>query len=261
MPVGFIERTDMGWLGKLVGGTIGFALGGPLGAVAGAAFGHVFDAGKNVEYTQARQRLSGGEQAQLTFFVAAFSMLAKMVKADGRISQEEIASIERFMVYDLGLDPQSRMFAMNLFNSALNSPGSFEEFAQQFYNQFQHQPQMLELMLDILTRVAMADGGLTRGEEKLIQSATRIFRFSDTHFGNVKTRHTADTNKYYAVLESTPTDSDEQIKSRYRKLVREFHPDTIASKGLPEEFTKFAEQKFREIQEAYDAIKKERGLS
>ena len=251
----------MGWFGKLVGGTIGFALGGPLGAVAGAAFGHVFDAGKGVEYTQRRQRLSGGEQAQLTFFVAAFSMLAKMVRADGRISQEEIASIERFMVYDLGLDPQSRMFAMNIFNSALNSPGSFEDFAQQFYSQFQHQPQMLELMLDILTRVATADGGMSPNEEVLIQSATRIFRFSETHYGKVKTRHTEDINKYYAVLESSPNDSFETIKSSYRKLVREYHPDTIASKGLPEEFTKFAEQKFREIQVAYEAIKKERGIN
>ena len=59
----------------------------------------------------------------------------------------------------------------------------------------------------------------------------------------------------------SPSDSDEKIKSQYRKLVMEYHPDRIVSKGLPEEFTKFAQDKFREIQEAFDMIKKERKMT
>ena len=88
----------MGWIGKLVGGTIGFALGGPLGAIAGAAFGHAFDKSHyDVEPERAiRQR--PGQEAQFTFFVAAFSMLAKLAKADGRITQGEIDTINRFML-------------------------------------------------------------------------------------------------------------------------------------------------------------------
>ena len=154
----------MGWLGKIVGGTIGFALGGPLGAIAGAAFGHAFDSSENryladdgMRFGQA-ERLSNTEEAQMTFFVAAFSMLAKLVKADGRIAREEVASIEQFMVYDLQLDAQSRMVAMNIFNTALESPGSFEDFAAQFYNQFRNQPQILEFLIDILFR----DGQVAR---------------------------------------------------------------------------------------------------
>ena len=68
-------------------------------------------------------------------------------------------------------------------------------------------------------------------------------------------------NKYYAALGCTQSDTDEQIKKQYRKLVSEYHPDKIIAKGLPDEFIKFANDKFNEIQEAYEAVKKERGIN
>ena len=63
------------------------------------------------------------------------------------------------------------------------------------------------------------------------------------------------------MLKTDANASIEEIKKQYRKLVSEYHPDKIASKGLPEEFTKFANDKFREIKEAYEAIKEERGFN
>jgi len=250
----------MGWLGKVVGGTIGFALGGPLGAIAGAAFGHAFDQSHvNYDYHEV-DRLSSNEETQLTFFVAAFSMLAKLTKADGHITKEEIDSIENFMVHELNLSPESRRVAVNIFQTAIDSRESFQDFAAQFYNQFRFQPQILEFMIDILLRVSLADGALSENEEKLILAAARMFNFSDQEYRKIKSRRVKDVEKFYAVLGCKSNDSDDQIKKQYRKLVMEYHPDTIASKGLPEEFTKFAEDKFREIHEAYEAIKKERGI-
>jgi len=256
----------MGWLGKIVGGTIGFALGGPLGAIAGAAFGHAFDTSdqrylgdEGARFGQA-DRLSNAEEAQMTFFVAAFSMLAKLVKSDGRVSREEVTSIEQFMIHDLRLDAQSRMVAMNIFQTAMDSPGSFEDFAAQFYHQFQMQPQLLEVMVDILLRVSIADGALSAAEEELILKAVRVFHFSDTRYQTLKSKYVRDIDKHYATLGTSRSASNEEIKKQYRKLVHEYHPDKIASKGLPEEFTQFAESKFREIQEAYDIIKRERHL-
>ncbi len=67
-------------------------------------------------------------------------------------------------------------------------------------------------------------------------------------------------DKYYKILHSTSASSDQEIKSSYKKLVKDFHPDTIVSKGLPEEFTDFATKRFREIHEAYEKIKKERNF-
>jgi len=250
----------MGIMGKIVGGTIGFALGGPLGAIAGAAFGHAYDAGTENAYIENRNRLTTGETSQATFFVAAFSMLAKLARVDGRVSREEIDSIEKFMLYDLNLDPQSRQYAMNIFHAAIESPGTFQDFAAQYYNQFRTQPQFLDIMIDILLRVSVADGVLSQQEEALILEAVRIFNFSNDHYRRLKSKYVKDVDKYYAVLGCERSDSNEQIKKQYRKRVLEFHPDKIASKGLPEEFIKFAQDKFHEIQEAYERIKEERGI-
>jgi len=250
----------MGWMGKLVGGTIGFALGGPLGAIFGAAFGHAFDAESAYDTSNQRQRLSPIEHHQLTFFVAAFSMLAKLAQADGRVTQEEIDSIESFMEKDLRLNAESRNAAANIFRTALNAPGTFTDFARQFYEQFRNQPQMLELMVDILLRVAVADGSLAQGEESLILSAVNIFNFSNDRYEQMKSQYIRTADRAYSVLGCSPEDADDQVKRCYRQRVQEYHPDKIAAKGLPDEFTRFAQDKFREIQEAWEQIKTARGI-
>ena len=250
----------MGVLGKIVGGTLGFAIGGPLGAIAGTAFGHVFDKSNDAYDESPRPGLSGGESTQLTFYVAAFSMLAKLVQVDGRVSQEEVDSVEQFMARDLNLDPYGQRITKNIFYAALKSGQRFEDFAYQFYAQFKSQPQLLELMIDILFRVSTADGELSPGEESLIRSAARIFQFSEADYIKIKQKYAKTVHKSFALLGCDPNDSDEMIKSKYRKLVNDFHPDKIASKGLPEEFTKFANEKFQEIQLAYEDIKRQRNI-
>jgi DnaJ like chaperone protein len=250
----------MGLLKKIVGGTIGFVIAGPLGAIAGLAIGHALDMDSQNLQTAQRTLLSPNEEAQFTFFVATFSMLAKLAKVDGRVTREEIDTVEKFMIYDLSLDPISRRVATNIFHAAIESPDNFRDFASQFYSQFQTQPQMLDLMIDILLRVSIADGTLSPSEEELILVAVRLFNFSDQKYMTIKSKYVKDVQKYYAILESDRNDSNQHIKKQYRKLVSDYHPDKIASKGLPDEFTKFANDKFREIQEAYEVIKKERGI-
>jgi DnaJ like chaperone protein len=252
----------MTWLGKVVGGTIGFALGGPIGAIAGVAFGHMFDGPEGQQGLTAENAspMSKGETSQMVFFTACFSMLGKLVKADGSPTEQEMASIRQFMTGDLQLNAQSRRAAEEIFQAALNSPQSFDDFARQFFDYFHDQPQLLELMVDILIRVSVADGTLHENEERLIRSAAGIFRFSDQTLQKLQSRYAPQSDKYYQILGCSRTDSDDTLKTRYRKLVRDFHPDTIAGKGLPDEFVTFAHEKFREIQEAYEMVKKERGM-
>ncbi len=253
----------MGWLGKVVGGTLGFAIGGPIGAIAGAAFGHSFDR-KEEKYISHRLGhqgdLSTNEQAQLTFFVAAFSMLAKIAKADGQVSEKEISSVEGFMKNELQLDPESMQTAKNIFKEAVNSSEPFDSFARQFYDVFRNQPRIIDLMMDLLLRVSTADGSISPEEEKLLSTAAQIFNITDDEYAKLRSGYIKDVNKYYAVLKVSENASDEEVKKAYRKLVSEYHPDKIESKGLPEEFVKFANDKFKEIQEAYEEISKERGL-
>ncbi len=252
----------MGWLGKVVGGTIGFALGGPIGAVAGAAFGHTFDKKEAIYLSegQYQQRLSTDEESQMIFFVAAFSMLAKIAKADGMVSEKEIASIEDFMGQDLNLNPESRNSAINIFRQALNSNEHFEAFARQFHGAFRNQPRIIELMMDVLLRVSAADGAISDQEEYLLLSAARTFNLSDTDYARLKSRYVKAVNRYYSVLKIDETATNEEVKRQYRTMVSKYHPDKIEAKGLPDEFVKLANDKFREIQEAYDAIRKERGM-
>lgn len=250
----------MGWLGKVVGGALGFALGGPVGAVAGAVFGHAFDKDGSDLNRVERRGLSGNEEAQMTFFVAAFSMLAKISKADGHVCQNEIESIDQFMTKDLHLNRESRNIAIDIFREAVNSPEPFEGFARQFYLTFKSQPRLLEVMLDVMLRVSTADGEFSPEEEVLILSAVHIFHYPTEGYLKLKARYVDQSDKYHAALGCDRHDSDEFVKKQYRKLVNEYHPDKIASKGLPEEFTHFAGEKFREIQEAYEHVKKERGI-
>ncbi|MFO7849289.1 MAG: TerB family tellurite resistance protein [Spirochaetia bacterium] len=274
----------MGWIGKLIGGTLGFMLGGPFGAIAGAAFGHTIDKSEELgriedpfhsgssggadPFTRNRtgygapfgHSMSPQQRSQITFFVGAFSMIAKVAQADGEVSREEVRKVEEFMDHDLNLDAESRKTAERIFHTAIRSGERFDDLAHQFYGEFQRQPQILELLIDILYRVASVDNRITDGEQKLIDRAGEIFRFSRQRMDAIRKRHVSDIDKYYATLGVTSKASNDEIKKAYRKLVSEYHPDKIASKGLPEEFTRFAGEKFREIQDAYEKIREKRGI-
>ena len=272
--------------GGLIGGVLGFLLGsmvgGPLFGIIGAVIGSSLGRGLNI--TQSRGGFgsqSGTTGVDNLFFVSLFSMLGKMAKADGQVSDSEMSTIKQFMIRDLNLDPQLQSQAMMIFNRSLSSPESFEQYAQQFYVRFRSRPQFIELMVDALIRVAYSDKVIHPAEQHLLDSAVRIFRVSAYTYESIKNRYTSGSsyqstgssnrsgssyssysspgsNLNYSILGCTNSSSDSDIKKAYRKKVSEFHPDKIAAKGLPAEFTKFANDKFREIQEAYEKIKKER---
>ncbi len=267
----------MAWIGKVIGGTVGLVIGGPLGMVAGAAFGHMIDKSADQEYIPHQKRTGenrfyihqGGKvfageelyQAQMVFFVGTFSMLAKLAKADGAVSDNERRKVQEFIEQDLRLTGESRDAAYRIFETALSERGTFEEFALQYYQQFSSEPHMLEMVSDILYRVAAADGRITPAEEQLINMAAHIFRLSRGFMGGLRAKYMGKrAESSYAVLGVSPSATNEEVKRAYRKQVSDYHPDKIASKGLPDEFITFAHEKFREIQEAYEQVRKERGL-
>ena len=257
----------MGWFGKLIGGTTGFFIGGPIGAILGAVIGHGFDKRAEIQQNSDRrsysnQTFTSNDQSQMIFFVATFSMLGKMAAADGKVSSEEIRIIEEFIDRNLRLNISEKQFAMRIVNTSATSPEPFEKFSQQFYSLFYSQPEMLQTMYDILYKVAAADNRLTPNEEKILDSAKKIFNLQSRESRtNYNTGTSASSNdKYYSALDCTRADNNDTIKAAYKKLVKDYHPDIIASKGLPEEFTKFSAQKFREINEAYEEIRKERNF-
>jgi DnaJ like chaperone protein len=249
----------MGWFGKIMGGTIGLLFGGPLGAVAGATLGHIaFDkAGEAPEYRQ--KRLNRSEQVQAAYFISLFSMLGKFAKLDGVVTRDEIAVVERFLG-QMGITGSERDFAIGIFNDAKNVPYSIQDFAGQFYEVSRHQRPLLYSFIDLLLQLALADGRVHPAEEQALDDVRRTFGISDTEFSAIRGRHIDDSEKYYNVLNCTAACTDEELKKQYKKLAKDFHPDTIIAKGLPEEFVTFATKRFQDIQEAYEKIKKKRGF-
>ncbi|MCL1595421.1 MAG: DnaJ domain-containing protein, partial [Actinomycetia bacterium] len=146
-----------------------------------------------------------------------------------------------------------------MFNEAKDSDDSFEDYARQIAQIFGADPRMRGVMLDLLTRLAAADGHVHPAEEEMLRNAPHIFGLSGHDFEDMVASRGKDFRHNYATLGLPVDASEDEIKSKYRRLVTEYHPDKVIAKGLPEEFVELAETKFREIQEAYEAIKKERG--
>ena len=254
----------MSWFGKLTLGSLGMFLGGPIGAIAGAALGHLLiDKKQGIStplYGSPReQRLEYAEQTQAAYFVSLFSILGKIAKIDGVITRDEIAVVQKF-INGLQIHDTEKRFAKQIFNEAKDSHYSLEDFAFQLYQATRDHPVILLSFLDLLFRVVAADGTFHPAEESALKGIARVFGISEGQYKNLKTAYFNDIDKYYGVLNCSPESSNEEIKSQYKKLVKDFHPDTIVSKGLPEEFMDFAAKRFREIHEAYEHIRKERNF-
>lgn len=243
-------------MGSIFGGVIGLTLGGPLGAIAGAALGHALS-----ERGAPVRRVGEHEQAQAGFFISTFSMLAKMARADGRVTQEEIDLVTRFMRDELQLDAEAERYAIRIFRAAKDSPVPFEEFAGQFQDIFRHEPQMRAAMLELLVRLASADATIDEPERRHLRNAARIFDVSSESFEQLIAQQSTDFSHHYSVLGITEDASMDEIKRAYRKLVTEYHPDKVIAKGLPDEFVRFAERKFQEIQESYEKIREQRATA
>lgn len=262
----------MSCLGKVIGGTIGIALtgGNPIGAFIGAVIGHLFDRqdtnrsqnnSQNFWYSQWNEfePFNFASQQQMVFFAATFSMLGKMASAGDKISEAELRTIEDFIDNNLGLGYQEKQFALRIVVNAAQSPETFEKFAQQFYMQFHNHQQMLYMMYDILSKVAAADGTINPEEKRILDQAAAIFRLQYRRTTAASGFYST-SDKNYEILGVKRTDSVEVIKKSYKKLIKDYHPDIVSAKGLPEEFINIATEKFKEINQAYEEIRKERGF-
>lgn len=256
----------MSWLSGIIGGGIGAMIAGPFGAIIGAAIGSTMGAQKNAGGS--RIGFSEAERKQAIFFTAAFSMVGKLAKADGRVCENEIEAIQRISREALGLDEQTRQYAINVFSQAKDSPDSFASYAREFGELFWQDQQMCSFMMSFLFQVAMADGQLHPSEEQMLLSAKQAFRLHDSVYQSLYSRFVGRTGtsevslrKHFEILGLSEDASTAEIKKAYRRKAAEFHPDKIEGKGLPPEFIKFANEKLAEVNASYDALMKSRSAS
>jgi DnaJ like chaperone protein len=251
--------------GKILGGAAGFALGGPFGALLGAVAGHAVDmlreANLEQESSAGAQPRPGDERAatrQIAFTIAVIVLGAKMAKADGRVTREEITAFrEVFQV-----PPDELKYVGRLFDQARRDAHGFEPYARQIARMFPRRSKVLEELIDGLFHIAKADGRVSGEEETFLKRVAHIFGFAETDFERIRQSHLGPSESDpYAILGVTRAASDAEIKSAWRRLIRETHPDRLIAKGMPKEFVDLATQKMARINAAYDQIAKERSLA
>ena len=233
--------------GSLLGGVIGFSLGGPFGALIGSFLG-----GK-ISNISSSNTFGSKQNAQQIFALSLIILSAKLSKADGRVSKEELIAVkEKLKIPDSEIDQVAKIF-----NKAKDESTGYEPYAKQISEIFKGNQNVLEEVINILFYIAEADGHVSNEEESMIANIAFIFGLSQNQYESIKeTRKSSDKLNPYIVLESQPTDDLKSIRKKYIKLSKEHHPDLLISKGVPNEVINESKNKMRAINAAWDQIQK-----
>ena len=233
--------------GSLLGGVIGFSLGGPFGALLGSFLG-----GK-ISNISSSNIFGNQQNAQQIFALSLIILSAKLSKADGRVSKEELIAVkEKLQIPDSEIDQVAKIF-----NKAKDESTGYEPYAKQISEIFKGNQNVLEEVINILFYIAEADGHVSNEEESMIANIAFIFDLSQNQYESIKeTRKSYDKLNPYIVLESQPTDDLKSIRKKYIKLSKEHHPDLLISKGVPIEVINESKNKMRAINAAWDKIQK-----
>ncbi len=229
--------------GKVSGAAAGLLFGGPVGALVGAVAGHFL--------------LDRETDPGVAFTIAVIALSGKMAKADGHVSDAELAAFQRVFQ----VPPQEAANVQRIFNLARQDVAGFESYAGQIARLFVGNPALLEDVLDGLFEIAKADGVLHPAESAFLERVSEIFGFAPNEFRRIRASHFApELTDPYVILGVSYVAGEDEIKQTYRRLVRENHPDSLMARGVPAEFIKLANDKLAAINAAYDRIEQERGM-
>lgn len=268
--MGMTSQTQ--WWGKVVGSGFGLLVGGPLGALVGLALGHHFDTEGGLGLLGTTRRRGEGS-AQNAFFTALFSVMGHLAKADGRVSEAEVAAAENIMAR-MELSDAQRGDAIRLFNEGKRDGFALDNTLARFRRECRGQRDLARMFIEILLETALADGRVDAAEQRILYRTCHALGFSGddldelismrgaTGWRRRSSRRSASGAQRrrdpYAVLGVARSASDAEIKRAYRKLMSQHHPDKLAAKGMPEEMAAIAQERTREIRSAYDEIRERR---
>ena len=233
--------------GSLVGGFIGFSFAGPIGALIGSVIGGKVSSARRGGFQQSFA------QSQQIFAISLVILTAKLAKADGHVSKEELVAIkQKLKVPDNEIDQVGKIF-----NKAKEDSLGYEPYAQQIAQIYQNNPAVLDEVINILFYIAEADGKVSNSEVTMIKNISRTFGLSDIQFEGIKeSRKGSDKLNPYVVLGCTSKDDFVTIRKKYLQLSKEHHPDALISKGVPREVIEESKKKMRAINSAFDKIEK-----
>ncbi|WP_320823548.1 co-chaperone DjlA [Reinekea sp.] len=261
------------WLGKIIGGAIGFYSGGPVGLALGILLGNAFD---KTQQRRAEQDIGGGTKGvlQTVFFQATFSVMGKIAKADGHVTEKQIA-LARHVMSRMALNGAQRLEAMRLFNEGKAPEFSGQAILAELAEVIGRRASLAQIFLEIQLQAAYADGSLTVRERDVLHTISTHLGINRILFEIIHQRirvqmqfsagrrshtqgHASNLANAYQVLGLTADVGDAELKKAYRRLMNQHHPDKLVAKGLPGEMMSIAKERTQQIQQAYEEIHKAR---
>lgn len=270
--------SKVGWTGKLVGALLGLLLSkfSLVGAIIGLVIGHLwFD--KGFASGGADRRFNGFSSAsrQKVFFDSIFLAMGRLAKADGRVSEQEI-QIARSIMHQWGLGAEDVRLAISLFNQGKDPAFPIDQQIETFFRACRGQPILLRAFLEVLIEIPLIKGSMSSAEREFLWRVASGLGFSRVEFAQLEAVLRAQRSfrqggpapvseesalaEAYKALGVDSSASDKDVKTAYRRLMNQHHPDKLASKGLPESMQDVAKEKTREIRAAYERIRDHRGF-
>jgi len=247
--------------GKWIGGALGWAMGGPIGGIIGFAVGAMADdksftgvrqgetTQRQTNYNQYRRQTQSGD-----FASALLVLSAAVMKADNRLLKSELDFIREFYTKQFGSAAAAQH--IGVLKELLQKDIPVREVCEQIRYYMEH-PMRLQLLY-YLFGIAKADGDVDKHEIQIIETIAQHLGLNAKDYESLKAMHYKDTESAYKILEIESSATDDEVKKAYRKMAMKYHPDKV--RGLGEQHEKAANEKFINVQEAYEQIKKERNF-
>jgi DnaJ like chaperone protein len=198
----------------------------------------------------------GDPHRRVTFTIAVIALGAKMAKADGEVTRDEVTAFNEVFRTPPGEEAHVRM----IFDLARRSTHGFESYARQVGRLFADDRAVLEDLLGGLFHIALADGELCASEDSYLREVAHHFGFDGAEYARIRATHAGapleEAENPHAILGITATASTDEIRVAYHRLVRENHPDLLVSQGLPPECLALATTRIARINAAHDRLVK-----
>ena len=259
----------MSWWTSVLGGALGYMIGGPLGAMLGVAFAGNLSKGKsNFRGSASDYRPGDQQRVQAAFFSSVFSVMGYIAKVDGKVSKSEILLAQQVMQH-MQLSEDMQKAAKELFNQGKQNDFNLDEVLEQFRTECHRRTHIIRMFLEIQIQATYADGVFDDKEYDALKYIAQKLRFPIPELERLIQQFSVASGKSskltiddaYVILGADKNLTDKELKTAYRRLLSQHHPDKLVAKGLPEEMTKMANEKTQEIISAYELIKKHRGSS
>ena len=246
---------------KWLGAGIGFVTGGPIGAAIGFAVGSFIDGYSEEDIAEMKGAYESKTNAQRRintqsgdFEISLLVLASIVIKADGKIDQKEIDFVRTQFIGMYGTERANNAF--KLFKGVMQKKVSARQVCFQIRAHMPHASRLQ--LLHFLFGIALADTHVSKSELNAINKIANYLLISQEDFESIKAMFYQSADRSYKILEIEKSATESEVKAAYRKMVKKYHPDKLTDLG--EEHLKGAKAKFQEIQEAYENIKKEKGI-